>query len=45
VESRRKCVVSFRDGDGVEHVAEVTAESLYKAGAFASQAQLLMEKI
>lgn len=30
-----KCVVSFRDGDGVEHVAEVLAESLYEAGALA----------
>lgn len=33
----RKCVVSFRDGEGVEHVAEVTAESLYEAGALALQ--------
>jgi hypothetical protein len=33
----RKCIVSFRDGEGVEHVAEVTAGSLYEAGALASQ--------
>jgi hypothetical protein len=33
----RKCVVSFRDGEGVEHVAEVTVESLYEAGALAPQ--------
>jgi len=33
----RKCVVSFRDREGVEHLAEVTAESLYEAGAFALQ--------
>jgi hypothetical protein len=33
----RKCVVSFRDGEGVEHVVEVTAESLYEAGALALQ--------
>jgi hypothetical protein len=31
----RRCVVSFRDRDGVEHVAEVTAETLYEAGALA----------
>lgn len=31
----RKCVVSFRDSEGVEHVAEVTAESLFEAGALA----------
>jgi len=30
-----RCIVSFRDGDGVEHVAEVTAGSLYEAGALA----------
>ena len=29
----RKCVVRFRDGEGVEHGVEVTAESLYEAGA------------
>jgi hypothetical protein len=34
---RRKCVVSFRDGEGVEHVAEVNAASLYEAGALALQ--------
>jgi hypothetical protein len=33
----RKCVVSFRDGEGVEHVAELTAASLYEAGALALQ--------
>src|SRR5438309_11524365 len=33
----RKCAVSFRDGEGVEHLAEVTAESLYEAGALALQ--------
>jgi len=33
----RKCLVSFRDGEGVEHVAEVTAESLYEASALALQ--------
>jgi hypothetical protein len=33
----RKCIVSFRDGEGVEHLAEVTAESLYEAGALALQ--------
>jgi hypothetical protein len=33
----RKCLVSFHDGEGVEHVAEVTAESLYEAGALALQ--------
>jgi hypothetical protein len=33
----RRCLVSFRDEDGVEHVAEVTAESLYEAGALALQ--------
>jgi hypothetical protein len=33
----RRCIVSFRDGEGVEHVAEVTAGSLYEAGALALQ--------
>jgi len=33
----RKCLVAFRDRQGVEHVAEVTAESLYEAGAVALQ--------
>ncbi len=33
----RKCLVTFRDRHGVEHVAEVTAESLYEAGAVALQ--------
>lgn len=31
------CHVSFRDSEGVEHVAEVAAESLYEAGALALQ--------
>jgi hypothetical protein len=31
----RECVVSFRDREGVEHVAEVTAESLFEAAALA----------
>jgi hypothetical protein len=35
--NERKCVVSFRDQEGVEHVAEVIAESLYEAGALALQ--------
>ena len=33
----RKCIVSFRDRGGVEHVASITAESLYEAGAVALQ--------
>lgn len=33
VGERRMCVVSFRDREGVEHVAEVTAESLFEAAA------------
>ncbi len=33
----RRCVVSFRDGEGVEHVAEVAAGSLFEAGALALQ--------
>jgi hypothetical protein len=33
----RKCLITFRDRQGVEHVAEVTAESLYEAGAVALQ--------
>ena len=33
----RKCLVSFRDREGVEHIASVTAESLYEAGALALQ--------
>jgi hypothetical protein len=35
--STRRCIISFRDGDGVEHMIEVTAESLYEAGALALQ--------
>jgi hypothetical protein len=33
----RRCLVSFRDEEGVEHVAEVAAASLYEAGAVALQ--------
>lgn len=33
----RRCLVSFRDGEGVEHLAEVTATSLFEAGALALQ--------
>ena len=33
----RRCLVSFRDDEGVEHVAEVMAASLYEAGAVALQ--------
>jgi hypothetical protein len=33
----RRCVVSFRDRDGVEHLVEVAAASLYEAGALALQ--------
>jgi hypothetical protein len=33
--SSKKCRVSFKDSDGVEHVAEVVAESLYEASALA----------
>ena len=33
----RKCIVSLRDTEGVEHIAEVTAQSLYEAGALALQ--------
>jgi hypothetical protein len=33
--SARQCVVSFRDREGVEHVAEITAESLFEAAALA----------
>jgi hypothetical protein len=35
VGEQRKCVVSFRDHEGVQHVAEVTAESLFEAAASA----------
>jgi hypothetical protein len=31
----KACLVSFRDRHGVEHVAHVSAESLYEAGAVA----------
>jgi hypothetical protein len=31
--SSKKCRVSFRDISGVEHVAEVVAESVYEAAA------------
>jgi hypothetical protein len=33
----RRCLVSFRDDQGVEHIAYVTAASLYEAGAVALQ--------
>jgi hypothetical protein len=33
--SSKKCRVSFRDTSGVEHVAEVVAESVYEATALA----------
>ncbi len=33
----RTCLVTFRDTHGVEHIAEVTAESLFEAGALALQ--------
>jgi hypothetical protein len=33
--SSKKCRVSFRDTAGVEHVAEVVAESVYEASALA----------
>jgi hypothetical protein len=35
VGSSKKCLVSFRDPDGVEHVAEVAAESVFEAAALA----------
>jgi hypothetical protein len=31
----KRCVVTFRVGEGVEHIAEVVAASLYEAGALA----------
>lgn len=31
----KKCFISFTDTDGVEHVAEVQAESIYEASALA----------
>ena len=31
----RKCFVTFRDAEGVEHSAEVAAESLYEAAILA----------
>jgi hypothetical protein len=33
----RGCIVRLRDAEGVEHVVEVTAGSLYEAGALALQ--------
>jgi hypothetical protein len=33
--SSKKVLVSFRDADGVEHIAEVVAESVYEASALA----------
>ncbi len=29
----KRCIISFRDTDGVEHVAEVLAESVFEAAA------------
>jgi hypothetical protein len=31
----RKCVVTFRDGEGVDHAVVLTAESLYEAATVA----------
>jgi hypothetical protein len=33
--SVRQCIVSFRDREGVDHIAKVTAESLFEAAALA----------
>ena len=35
--NERKCIVSFRDDDGVQHQVEIAAESLYEPGALALQ--------
>jgi hypothetical protein len=35
VSDPRKCIVTFRDGEGVEHAAELTASSLYEAALLA----------
>jgi hypothetical protein len=35
--NKRKCIVSLRDEEGVEHSAELVAESLYEAAALALQ--------
>lgn len=32
---QRWCVIAFRDGEGVEHSVELTAESLYEASILA----------
>jgi hypothetical protein len=32
---QRRCVITFRDGDGIEHSVEITAESLYEAAILA----------
>lgn len=31
----KKCIVTFRDGEGVDHAAVITAESLYEAAVVA----------
>ena len=36
--SARSCRVTLRDSEGIEHTAEVTAESLYEAVALGLQA-------
>ena len=33
--NQRKCIVTLRDHEGVEHAAELVAESLYEAAALA----------
>jgi hypothetical protein len=35
VPEARKCVVKLRDAEGVEHAAQVSAESLYEAACLA----------
>jgi hypothetical protein len=37
VSDSRKCSVTFRDAEGVEHSAAVTADSLYEAALLALQ--------
>ena len=45
VGQRRKRLVSFGDAEGVEHVAEVTAQSLYEAGALTLQCAGLVGRL
>ena len=33
----QKCIIKFRDGDGVEHAVEVAAASVYEAAALGLQ--------